>query len=138
MKRYLSLLVFVILSVGNILTQIVPAYAKQEPSTRTASLTIATPSALLIEAETGTILYQKDEHTARQPASVTKIMTLDLIFDAIEKKQISLSDEVTVSENAASMGGSQVYLEAGEIQTVETMLQWQSMYAAVKKNLSRK
>lgn len=130
MKRYLSLLVFVILSVGNILTQIVPAYAKQEPSTRTASLTIAAPSALLIEAETGTILYQKDEHTARQPASVTKIMTLDLIFDAIEKKQISLSDEVTVSENAASMGGSQVYLEAGEIQTVETMIKCISIASA--------
>lgn len=130
MKRYISLLMFAILSVGIFLTRTVPAYAEQDPAPREASLTISAPSALLIEAETGTVLYQKDEHTARPPASVTKIMTLDLIFDAIEKNQIALTDEVTVSENAASMGGSQVYLEAGEIQTVETMIKCISIASA--------
>ncbi len=83
-----------------------------------------------MEAETGTILCQQQEHTARPPASVTKIMTLDLIFDAIDKKQIALTDEVTVSENAASMGGSQVFLEAGEIQTVETLIKCISIASA--------
>ena len=95
-----------------------------------ASLNISSPSALLMEAETGTILYQKNEHDTRPPASVTKIMTLNLIFDAIEKKQISLSDEVTVSEHAAGMGGSQVYLEPGEVQTVETMIKCISIASA--------
>ena len=94
------------------------------------SLNIAAPSAVLMEAETGTILYQKNEHDARPPASVTKIMTLNLIFDAIDKKQIALADEVTVSETAAGMGGSQVYLEAGEIQTVETLIKCISVASA--------
>ncbi len=95
-----------------------------------ASLNTVSPSVLLMEAETGTILYQKKEHDTRPPASVTKIMTLNLIFDAIEKKQISLSDEVTVSEHAAGMGGSQVYLEPGEVQTVETMIKCISIASA--------
>lgn len=94
------------------------------------SLNISSPSVLLMEAETGTILYQKNEHDARPPASVTKIMTLNLIFDAIDKKQIALTDEVTVSETAAAMGGSQVYLEAGEIQTVETLIKCISIASA--------
>ena len=83
-----------------------------------------------MEAETGTILYQKKEHTPRPPASVTKVMTLCLIFDAIEKNQIALTDEVTVSEYAASMGGSQVFLEAGEVQTVETLIKCISVASA--------
>lgn len=107
-----------------------PAHAKKKDETVQPSLDISAPSALLMEAETGTILYQKKEHTARPPASVTKVMTLCLIFDAIEKQQISLTDEVTVSEHAASMGGSQVFLEAGEIQTVETLIKCISIASA--------
>lgn len=108
-----------------------PVYAAaNKQDSNTASLNISSPSALLMEAETGTILYQKNEHDTRPPASVTKIMTLNLIFDAIEKKQISLSDEVTVSEHAAGMGGSQVYLEPGEVQTVETMIKCISIASA--------
>lgn len=80
------------------------------------------PSALLMEASTGTILFEKDAGTQRPPASVTKIMTLLLIFDSISQGKIRLEDTVTVSEHAASMGGSQVFLEAGETQTVDTMI----------------
>ena len=66
-----------------------------------------------MEASTGTVVYEKNAHEIRHPASITKIMTLILIFDAIERGQISLTDTVTVSEYAASMGGSQVFLEPG-------------------------
>lgn len=83
---------------------------------------ISAPSAVLMEASTGTVIFEKDSDTARPPASVTKIMTMLLIFDALEEGSIGLDDEVTTSEYAASMGGSQVFLEPGEIQTVDTML----------------
>ena len=82
----------------------------------------AAPNAILMEASTGTILYEKDADKEKPPASVTKIMTLLLIFDALSKKQITLNDTVTVSEHDASMGGSQVFLEPGETQTVDTMI----------------
>lgn len=82
----------------------------------------AAPNAILMEATTGTILYEKDADKEKPPASVTKIMTLLLIFEALSKKQITLNDTVTVSEHAASMGGSQVFLEPGETQTVDTMI----------------
>ena len=75
------------------------------------ALNISAPSALLMEASTGTVIYEKNAHERLHPASITKIMTLILIFDALEKNQIALGDTVTVSEHAASMGGSQVFLE---------------------------
>lgn len=95
-----------------------------------APIQVSAPSVLLMEAETGTVLYQQNEHDMRPPASITKIMTLNLIFDALDKHQIALDDKVTVSEHAASMGGSQVYLEAGETQTVETMIKCISIASA--------
>ncbi len=87
-----------------------------------SSVEITAPSAVLMESSTGTVIFEKDADTARPPASVTKVMTMLLIFDALADESISLEDEVTVSEYAASMGGSQVYLETGEVQTVDTML----------------
>ena len=66
---------------------------------------ISAPSAVLMEASTATVLYEKDADTARPPASVTKIMTMLLIFDALNNGTINLDDEVTTSEYAASMGG---------------------------------
>lgn len=87
-----------------------------------AGVSISAPSAILMEASTGTIIYEKNSKEQLRPASITKIMTLIVIFDAIEAGKISLDDEVTVSEYAASMGGSQVFLEPGEVQTVDTML----------------
>lgn len=83
---------------------------------------VEAPSAVLMEAQTGTIIFQKDMDTRRSPASITKIMTLILIFDAIENGSLKLEDPVTTSAYAKSMGGSQVFLEEGETQSVETMI----------------
>ena len=83
---------------------------------------VSSPSVILMEASTGSVIYEKNADEQLRPASVTKVMTLLLIFDALEAGKINLTDEVTVSEYAASMGGSQVFLEAGEKQTVDTMI----------------
>lgn len=83
---------------------------------------IETPSAILMESKTGQIIYEKDATRQLATASITKIMTLILIFEALDSGQIKMEDPVTVSEYAASMGGSQVFLEEGEIQSVRTMI----------------
>ena len=83
---------------------------------------VAAPHALLMEVSTGTVLMEKAADEKVHPASVTKIMTMLLILEAIEQGRIGLDDVVTVSEHAASMGGSQVYLEPYEQQTVDTLL----------------
>lgn len=85
-------------------------------------LDIVAPSGVLMEASTGQIIYEKGGDEKRSPASVTKVMTLILIFDAIDSGKIKLTDEVVTSAYAKSMGGSQVFLEEGEIQTVETLI----------------
>ena len=94
-------------------------YGAEEQS---SSLAIEAPGAFLMEASTGTVIYEKDADTRRSPASVTKIMTALLIFENLEKGKIQLTDEVVTSAHAKSMGGSQVFLEEGEKQTVETLL----------------
>ena len=92
-------------------------------STPTTDDTLVTaPSAILMEASTGTVIYEKDPDTRRSPASITKIMTLILIFDALENGSLQMTDTVTTSAYAKSMGGSQVFLEEGETQDVETMI----------------
>ena len=83
---------------------------------------ITSPHGVLMEASTGQIIYQKDMDTRVKPASITKIMTLILIFDELEKGNLKLEDQVVTSAYAKSMGGSQVFLEEGEKQTVETMI----------------
>ena len=83
---------------------------------------ITAPHGVLMEASTGTIIYEKDMDTRVKPASITKIMTLILIFDEIEKGSLHMEDEVITSAYAKSMGGSQVFLEKGEKQSVETMI----------------
>ena len=83
---------------------------------------IEAPGAVLMEKETGTVIYSKDPDTRRSPASITKIMTLILIFDAIREGTLHLEDSITTSAYARSMGGSQVFLEEGEKQTAETMI----------------
>lgn len=83
---------------------------------------IEAQSGIVMEASTGKVIYEKNADEKLPPASVTKVMTMLLIFDAIESGKIKMEDTVTVSEFAASMGGSQVFLEPGESQTVETML----------------
>lgn len=91
-------------------------------SAAAAEVEIAAPNAVLMEASTGQVIYEKNPDEQKRPASITKIMTLILIFDAIDSGKIKLSDEVVTSAYAKSMGGSQVFLEEGEIQTVETLI----------------
>lgn len=86
------------------------------------SIETVSKSAILMEASTGTVLYENNADEVLSPASITKIMTLSLIFDAIKENTISLDDVVTTSAYAKSMGGSQVFLEEGEEQTVETLI----------------
>ncbi len=86
------------------------------------SLNINAEAAILMDAETGTLLYAKSPNKALAPASVTKIMTLLLVAEAIANGAISLTDKVMISANAAKMGGSQVFLEEGEEFTVEELL----------------
>lgn len=98
--------------------------------TASAPLDTSAKSALIMEAKTGTVIYEKNADERLRPASVTKIMTLLLIFEGLEKKQYTLDDIVTVSEHAAGMGGSQVYLEPGETQTVNDMIKCISIASA--------
>lgn len=86
------------------------------------AIPLESPSAILMEATTGKVLYEKNPDEIRSPASITKIMTLLLTFEALEKGRIKLEDEVITSAYAKSMGGSQVFLEEGEKQTVDTMI----------------
>lgn len=79
-------------------------------------------AALLIERDSGKVLYDKNAHEKLPPASMTKIMTLLLIMEALESDVITLEEEITISENAASMGGSQVFLAAGEVMTVDNLI----------------
>ncbi len=83
---------------------------------------VEAPGAVLMEAETGKVIFEKDMETKRSPASITKIMTLLLIFDEIKKGSLKLTDMISTSAYAKSMGGSQVFLEEGETQTAETMI----------------
>lgn len=85
-------------------------------------LSLQSKSALVMEADSGKILYEKNADEQLRPASVTKIMTLLLTFEAIDDGSMTLDDIVTVSEHAASMGGSQCFFEAGEEQTVRDMI----------------
>jgi D-alanyl-D-alanine carboxypeptidase (penicillin-binding protein 5/6) len=95
-----------------------------------SKMELESPSAVLMEGSTGTILFEKNKDEKLKPASITKIMTLLLIFEALDAGQISLTDEVSVSEHAASMGGSQVYLEPYEVQNVETLIKCISISSA--------
>ncbi len=85
-------------------------------------ISVSAPSAILIERETGTVIYEKEADEKGDPASITKIMTMLLITEAIESGNFSEDDIVTASRHAASFGGSCVYLEAGEKMTVSDML----------------
>lgn len=117
------------LSVSILLTSFFPTSETPTP-TSPEEVSVSAPSVVLMEASTGQVIYEKDSHIPLHPASITKIMTMILIFDALENGTISLDDTVTVSEYAASMGGSQVFLEPGETQTVDTMLKCISIASA--------
>ena len=89
---------------------------------RADELTLDAPSALLMEKQTGTVLFAKDEHTPREPASVTKVMTLLLTMEAVDSGALSYDDAVTGSAHATSMGGSQIWLKEGEQMRVEDLI----------------
>lgn len=110
MKRLLSLFLCGLLFIS------ITVYA-EEPS-----LDPSAKSAILMEASTGTILFEKASHEALPPASVTKIMTMLLVMEALDNAQYTLDDKVSVSEFAASMGGSQVFLEPNEQMSVHDLL----------------
>ena len=85
-------------------------------------LNLNAKSALLMDVATGTVLYEKECHERLAPASVTKVMTMLLIMEALDDGRIHLEDQVTASEAAAAKGGSQIYLKAGETMPVSDML----------------
>lgn len=113
MRRILAILICIVLGSS--------IYGKPVQAEE-SGVEVTSPAAILMEASTGTVIYEKAADEKRPPASVTKVMTMLLILDAVEAGSLSLDEEVVTSEYAASMGGSQVFLEAGEIQTVDTML----------------
>lgn len=92
------------------------------PSVRAEGLEISAPSAILMDAATGTILFEKNADERLPPASVTKVMTLLLVMEALDSGRISWDDTVIASESAAAKGGSQVYLEVGEQMSMDEML----------------
>lgn len=90
--------------------------------TSARALDVSAPSALLMEKETGTVLFAKDEHAKLEPASVTKVMTILLTMEAIDSGQLSYDTVITASAHACSMGGSQIWLKENEQMTVSDML----------------
>ncbi len=110
-KGVLAAILILLLAVSSIL----PVYGQEK--TEEFGLTLESKSAILMDAGTGQVLYEKNSHEAMPPASVTKVMTLLLVYEAQEEGQFQWADMVQVSEHAAGMGGSQVFLEPGEQQT---------------------
>lgn len=103
--------------------------AVEEPGNSASELSLAEQavSAILIDADTGTVIFEKKSHEQLPPASITKIMTMLLTMEAIDEGKLKLSDKVTTSEYAASMGGSQIFLEPGEEMTVDQLLKGVAM-----------
>lgn len=115
--RVLTAVLTLLFSVGCCL----PALAAEKQYENLTDLGLTSKSALLMEEDTGTILYEQNSHEALPPASVTKVMTLLLIYEGERDGKFDWTDTVQVSEHAASMGGSQVFLEEGETQTAADM-----------------
>ena len=110
MKRLMAIWTLI----GVMLTFVPAVYGAQDP--------YPVKSAVLLDGETGTVLYEQNAHEPLAPASVTKVMTLLLIMEAIDSGTLGWQDPVTASETAAAKGGSQIYLKAGEVMTVEDMV----------------
>jgi D-alanyl-D-alanine carboxypeptidase (penicillin-binding protein 5/6) len=101
---------------------LIPAAFAEEKKAPSVDLTPNALSAVLMDADTGTVIAEKNKDAKLPPASITKIMTMLLIMEAVDKGNIKMDEKVKVSEYAASMGGSQIFLEPGEEMTVEEML----------------
>ncbi len=118
------------LLIAAIITALISAKAMAIEPVGEETLTIPVPSAVLMEKTTGEVIYEKDSHTKRAPASVTKIMTLLLVIEEIDAGRLTEDDTVVCSSHAASMGGSQIWLEEGEQMTVGDMLKAVSVVSA--------
>lgn len=125
MKKIISVLLLFVMTVS-LQTTIYAGYEGKSEAEHTQRVNLDfdfnVGGAYLIEAKTGKVLYAKDEYKAASPASVTKVMTLLLVCEALSDGKYSLEDKVSVSAHAASMGGSQVFLEEGEKITVEELI----------------
>lgn len=121
-KKSIRRRIGIILSAFLILFCPLQIQAEMTSAENTEPVTVTAPSAILIEASTGSVIYEKNPDAVCSPASITKIMTMLLIFQALEEGQISSGDSVMTSAHAQSMGGSQVFLEEGEMQTVDTLI----------------
>ena len=115
MRKSLAIVLAMVLVLGNI------GFANVQPVLGVEIVTEAT-SAILMDAASGQILYEKEAHKELPPASVTKVMTLLVAADAVASGKVKLTDKVTASENASKLGGSQIYLKPGETFTLEQML----------------
>ena len=113
MKK-LRLCVLSLLTAAALLLPALPARAE--------GLEVTAPSAVLMEASTGQVLFEKDPHALRSCASITKVMTLCLVFQALDSGQLSLDQTLTASAHAASMGGSDIWLEEGEAMSVDDLI----------------
>ncbi len=109
-RGFLTLL----LLAGVLLQSVLPVHA--------SAPTLNASSVILMEETTGQVIYEVNADEKKPPASITKVMTMILVFEAVESGKITMTDEVVTSAHAKSMGGSQVFLEEGEVQTVETLL----------------
>lgn len=109
-RGFLTLL----LLAGVLVQSVLPVHA--------AAPAVNSSSVILMEETTGQVIYEVNADEKKPPASITKVMTMILVFEAVESGKITMTDEVVTSAHAQSMGGSQVFLEAGEVQTVETLL----------------
>lgn len=123
-KKKLFLLLCLLLAVMMMFPAL-PVHGETEADTELpggTELPLTAPSAVLMEASTGRVLFEKNSHEVRPCASITKVMTLCLTFDAIEAGQLSLTDTLTASAHAASMGGSDIWLKEGEAMTVDDLI----------------
>lgn len=120
LKKFLSciLCIHLVLTLSTGLALAEPIHKVQQP----VDLMPNAQSAVLMDADTGTIILQKNKDVKLPPASITKIMTMVLVMEAIDSGKISLDEKVTASEYAASMGGSQIFLQPGEEMTVQDLL----------------
>ena len=120
MKKVLSFFLVFSLLMISAFSSFADIYIEDEPAS--LGVDITAESAVLMEANTGTVLYSKNMEYYNSPASVTKVMTLLLVCEALERGEFKLDDIVSISEYSSSMGGSQVFLEAGEKFTVEELI----------------
>lgn len=124
MKKFLFLLCFLIIPINILASDTIPVVSELETTikeTENSSLAKNATSAILIEATTGEILFEKNSHEKLAPASMTKVMSMLLIVESIEKGVINWDDIITVSKNASDMGGSQILLETGEQMSVSDL-----------------